>query len=191
MKQKMGELQVRYSEVVKGNAARDAASSSSNSIAQSSQVRTIQVEVGEALEREKRRNNLVICGIEETNDQQLTKDKVNEIITVVGVDLNKVKYFGRIGRVGTEARTRAVRLVCDDVETRRNVLKGAAKLKLETGYERIYISPDLTKEQQTLDKKLRDKLKEIRILHKDAKISHNEIIKFDNGNRTVLYPLQN
>ena len=144
LKQKMGELQVRYSEVVKGNAARDAASSS-NSIVQSSQVRTIQVEVGEALEREKRRNNLVIFGIEETNDQQLTKDKVNEIITVVGVDLNKVKYFGRIGRVGTEARTRAVRLVCDDVETRRNVLKGAAKLKLETGYERIYISPDLTK----------------------------------------------
>ena len=73
----------------------------------------------------------------------------------------------------------------------KKCFEGAAKLKLESGYECIYISPDLTKEQQTLDKKLRDKLKEIRILHKDAKISHNEIIKFDNGNRTVLYPLQN
>ena len=84
-----------------------------------------------------------------------------------------------------------VRVVCEDAETKRAVLKGANKLKMEAGFERIYVSLNLTKEQQAQDKKLRDKLKEIRLQHKEAKINHNDIIIMDNGNRTVLYSLQN
>ena len=107
------------------------------------------------------------------------------------MDSSKVKYFGRVGRQVVGARARVVRVVCDDVETRRNVLKGAAKLKLETGFERVYISPDLTKEQQTIDKNLREKLKEIRVTQKEAKINHNEIIIIENSVRKVLYSLPN
>jgi hypothetical protein len=189
LKQQVGELKMKYSEAVKGNVQE--AASSNNTNLQSSQERSIQVRVGEALEREKRRSNLVIFGIEETSDQQMTTDKVNEISRIVGVDVNKVKYFGRVGRFMTGAKARVVRVVCEDMETRRSILKGANRLKLESGYERIYIAPDLTKEQQTLDKNLRNKLRDIRTIHKDAKISNNEIIISEDGNRKVLYPLQN
>jgi hypothetical protein len=142
------------------------------------------------MEREKRKNNLVLFGIEETNDEITTREKVNDIVKIVGLDENKVKYFGRVGRNVSGGKTRLVRVVCEDLETRRSFLKGANKLKLVSGYERIYVSSDLTKEQQVEDKKLRDKLKEIRIHHKEAKINNNEIIKWENGNRVVLYSSQ-
>ena len=186
LKQQVGELNARYSNALRGNLEENS-TLASNSIL-SSHTRTI---VGEALEREKRKNNLVLFGIEETHDQQATKDKVNDLITLVGVDVNKVKYFGRVGRYIEGARARAVRVVCDDAETKRNLLKAAIKLKSETGYERTYISPDLTKEQQVQDKKLREKLREIRTHHKEAKINHNEIIIMEDGSRKVLYSVSN
>src|SRR6267154_2756234 len=126
--------------------------------------------------------------IEETDDENVTKSKVEAIITEVGVDISKVKYFGRVGK-RTQVpggRARIVRVVCEDLETRRSVLKGANKLKVATGYERTYIAPDLTKSQQDLDKKLRDRLKVIREQHKDAKINNGEIIEFVGGTRMVL-----
>ena len=79
-----------------------------------------------------------------------------------------------------------------DAEVRRSrpILKGSNKLRGVPGFERTYISPDLTKNQQELDKALRDKLKTIRIQHKEAKISNGEVIIVEHGIRTVLYPRQ-
>ena len=59
-------------------------------------VRNIKVEVSEVMEREKRKNNLVIFGIEETHDEMATREKVNAIINVVGLEESKIKYFGRV-----------------------------------------------------------------------------------------------
>jgi len=89
------------------------------------------------------------------------------------------------------ARPRAVRVLCEDAVIRRRFLKEAIKLKLTTGYERTFVSPDLTKEQQVQDKKLREKLKEIRQQHKEAKINNGEIIIFESGSRRVLFSEQN
>ena len=58
-----------------------------------------------------------------------------------------------------------------------------------SGYERIYISPDLTKEQQLQDKKLRDKLKEIGVEHRKTKINNNDIVILENGSKKILYSL--
>ncbi len=155
---------------------------------QSSTSKDFEIQVSELFERDKRKNNLVIFGIDETNDETLTKTKINDIIHVLGVDVNKVKYFGRVGRVVTPGKARVVRVVCDDSEVRRSILKGSNRLRGLEGYERTYISPDLTKSQQELDKKLRDNLKNLRIQYKDAKINNGEIIIVEHGTRTVLYP---
>ena len=80
-----------------------------------------------------------------------------------------------------------VRVICQDIETRRGILKGANKLRTVEGYERTYISPDLTKSQQEVDKRLRDKLRELRVQHKEAKINNGEIIIFESGTRIVLF----
>jgi len=76
------------------------------------------------------------------------------------------------------------------VETKRKFLKSANKLKQMEGFDKIYVSLDLTKMQQLQDKKLRDKLREIRVENREAKINNGEIITFENGARKILYTLQ-
>jgi len=49
---------------------------------------------------------------------------------------------------------------------------------------------DLTKIQQLQDKTLRDKLKEIRVDHKDAKINNGEVVVFEEANRKILFSQQ-
>src|SRR6266516_1468792 len=151
--------------------------------------RDIKVGLSEMLERGKRKNNLVLFGIEETNDESVTKVKVNEIITAVGLDENKIKYFGRVGRLVVGAKARMVRVVCDDAETKRKFLKELNRLKTIEGFENKYVAADLTKEQQIQDKNLREKLKEFRVSIKEAKINNGEIVVFEDRMRKVLYSL--
>ena len=146
---------------------------------------------GKEKEPSNNKNNLVIFEIDETSNEDRTRDKVKDILQAVGIDEAKVKYFGRVGKNITENKTRLVRVVCDDSETKRKILKDANKLKGIEGYNRIYISLDLTKVQQTVDKKLRDKLREIRVSNRDAKINNGDIVVFENGFRRVLYCQQN
>lgn len=188
IRDQIGELRSKYSEVLKGGLTDNSTTEiKENTI----QAKKIQLEVNEAMERKKRENNLVIFGVEETGDIEVTKDKVNQIVGIVGVDQEKVKYFGRVGRITSTTKIRMVRIVCDDQETRRKLLMGSNKLRVMEGFERVYLSPDLTREQQAQDKILRDKLKELRVTHKDAKINNGEIIILEGGNRKILYPNQN
>jgi hypothetical protein len=56
------------------------------------------------------------------------------------------------------------------------------------GFDKIFVSPDLTKLQQAEDKHLRTKLKEIRDGgEKEAKISNGKIVKSVNNQLNVLY----
>ena len=181
------ELKRSYSDILKENLGEGARGTSTNT---ASQVR-VHEEVSEAWERERRKNQLVIFGIEENSDEGITRNKVKDIMQAVGMDESKVKYFGRVGRSTNDNKTRLVRIVCDDAETKRKFLKEANKLKGIEGYNRIYISNDLTKMQQINDKKLRDKLREIRVNNREAKINNGEIVVFENGSRKILYSQQN
>ena len=59
-------------------------------------------------------------------------------------------------------------------------------------FEEIFVVPDLTKLQQEEDKKLRDKLKEIRESgRKQAKIEKGEIVEEVEGKKEVLFSLKN
>ena len=102
LREKVDELRKKYSDVTRVNGAEGIVV---NSPQQVNNARTIQLEVSEVMEREKRKNNLVIFGIEETNDENITKSKINDIITAIGVDVSKVKYFGRVGNELQEGRT--------------------------------------------------------------------------------------
>lgn len=188
LKEQLGELKIKYSEVLKIGLQE---SSGTTNLIHTTQSMNIQGEVNEKFEREKRKNNLVIFGIAETGDMEVTKERVKNIINIMEIEQDKVKYFGRVGRNTNGGKTRVVRIVCEDQETKRKILKGANKLRTVEGYDRIYISLDLTKEQQAQDKKLRDKLKDIRVQYKEAKISNGAIVLFEDGNKKVLHPTQN
>ena len=56
----------------------------------------------------------------------------------------------------------------------------------------MYIVPDLTRAQQSMDKKLRDKLKEFKSNGEvNMKIQKGEIVRYVDGKKTVLYPVDN
>ena len=187
LKEEIIELKRSYADIARENTVEGATGISTHIASEVN----VQAEVSEAWGRERRKNNLVIFGIDETSNEERTRDKVKDILQAVGIDEAKVKYFGRVGKNITENKTRLVRVVCDDSETKRKILKDANKLKGIEGYNRIYISLDLTKVQQTVDKKLRDKLREIRVSNKEAKINNGDIVVFENGFRRVLYCQQN
>ena len=189
IKEQLGDLRIKWSEVVSGKKTEGSVTVSEPPVT-AVQAKMIQENVNEAMDRSRRQNKLVIFGIEESNEIGRTVEKIKDIVTKVGVEVDKVKYLERVGKF-VSGKVRVVRVICEDNETRRNLLKGANKMKSEVGFDRIYISPDLTKCQQLQDKKLRDKLKDLRNTYKEAKINNGEIVVFEDGTRKVLFTPQN
>jgi len=121
----------------------------------------MQEQVYEALEREKRRLNLVIMGIKEEPEEEGIKTGM-DLMKVLGLeDAVEVQVLGRIGRAG--GKPRPIRVKLANCENRRRVLLKAKMLKDTIGFESIYVCPDLTRNQQEEDKKLRDQVRDFRL----------------------------
>jgi hypothetical protein len=93
--------------------------------------RELQVQVNEALQREKKRKNLVIMGLpEEKNDDGL-QQKVQEIADKLVEEVDrkiKVNIIGRIGRA-VKDKVRPVRISIEDTLDRTRILSRATRLK--------------------------------------------------------------
>ena len=151
------------------------------------QDREFQVRLTEAMERDKRKNNLVIMGLKENMDEQETKKCIEDVFaTIMDKEMTRFEAKGRIGKIGTKCRP--VRVEIEDYVYRRNLMKKANNLKDNKNYEKIFVSPDLTRKQQEEDKTLRDKLKEYRNAGiEGVKINRGCIIRMDGSNRVVLF----
>ena len=149
----------------------------------------VKIELAEAMEREKRRSNLVIVGLQEGSENE-ERDRVKEILKqCVGEEVD-FKIVGRIGKL-VSGKSRLTRFSVVEDQMRKSILKGARNLKEKEEYRNVFIMPDLTKKQQENGKKLRDKLKEIRASGvSDAKIAHNEIVKMNGEHKEVLFVLE-
>jgi hypothetical protein len=121
----------------------------------------IRMGVVEEMEREKRRNNLVLMGVPEEGKDGEGREIVADVISGL-IQEAKVEFVlvGRIGKKG--AGTRPVRIRIEDQGHRRKLLGRAKDLKGMEGMDRIYIMPDLTRVQQLEDKKLREEVKRLR-----------------------------
>jgi hypothetical protein len=121
----------------------------------------IRMGVVEEMEREKRRNNLVLMGVpEEGLDgevREIVADVINALIPEVKVEF---VLMGRIGKRGNG--TRPVRVKVDDQSHRHKILGRVKDLKTMEGMDKIFIMPDLTRVQQLEDKKLREEVKRLR-----------------------------
>ena len=102
---------------------------------------------------------------------------MNEILRSVSID--PVRYIEVVSRVG-RAATNKVRPTCIKVKTlegRAEILRCAKNLK-DGSLKRVYISPDLTRRQQEVDKDLRQKLKGFREgSEPNARIRGGKIVK--------------
>lgn len=153
--------------------------------------RNIQEKVSEVMEREKRRNKLIVMGIKEKEGEMDEKGEIVENIVkeLMNGEYCKVEVGERIGKIGSKCRP--VRITVDDLGKRRKLLARAKSLKEAVGgLEKFYIVPDLTRQQQELDKKLRDKLKTLRQDGvTDIKINRGEIIKGQGQSKEVLFSI--
>lgn len=156
----------------------------------------IQEKMIEMMERDKRKNNLILIGVSEYERGEEEQKRVEEIVEALITEANvKFEIMGRVGRKdprpGTTAgrvRPRPIRIVVEDTGDRRRLLARGKTLKGKAGFEEIFVVPDLTKLQQEEDKKLRDKLKEIRESgKKQARIEKGEIVEEVEGKKEVLF----
>jgi len=164
----------------------------------------LQQKMYEVMEREKRRYNLIIRGIKESKscDEKVEVERILD--TLVPEARIEYKIVGRIGRTeieseGKENRSRPLRIRIEDIDQKRRLLSRGKKLKEaeEVELRRVYLAPDLTRMQQDEDKKLRDKLKELRDIEskkekgkKNVKITKGEIVSEENGVTEVLFSLE-
>ena len=143
----------------------------------------------EVMERDKRRNNLIIMGIEESKTEQEVEDKIREMIAEV-IDKETVEMVikGRVGKINDKnCRPVRVEMRGESPAARRLILKKASTLKKNKNFEKIYVVPDLSRMQQEEDKQLRDKLKEFRGNGMEGiKISKGCIVKEEGSDREVL-----
>ncbi len=150
------------------------------------------MQMAEAMERDKRRNNLIIMGLEEGKTEQETEKKIREMIAdMTDKEIYiEIEVKGRIGKIN-EKSARPVRVEVESPEERRLLLKKAITLKNNKKYEKIYVVPDLTRKQQEEDKQLRDKLKEYRRQGMQGiKISRGCIVKEEGSGREVLFGIE-
>jgi len=61
-----------------------------------------------------------------------------------------------VGKKGDNVRP--IRIKLENFKDRRKMLKKASSLRTDKDFERVYVVPDLTRQQQDLDRKLREKL---------------------------------
>jgi hypothetical protein len=181
----------KYSEIVKHgltveqvNADRGGYSGVENIQAQD---REFQVRLTEAMERDKRKNNVVIMGINEDLSEDETRDFIDDMLAkLMDNEKTKIEVKGRIGK--NRDKCRPVRVEIEDHIYRRNVMKKASTLKTNAKFEKVYIAPDLTRKQQEEDKILRDNLKKFRNEGiEGVKINKGCVVRMDGNNRVVLF----
>ena len=123
------ELKVEVHELKKSHASVTAANGCNAGIVVQSvgrvEVKTVQSEVHKALDREKRKSNLVLFGLDEKMTDDEAKVKIGEILKCTGASESvEVKFMGRIGKAGGQVVCRPYRIVIDDADSRRLILRG-------------------------------------------------------------------
>ena len=127
----------------------------------------VRQEINEALDMEKRKDMIVVRGIQEDDDAEM---RVKAIMKELG-HTRQYQVIGRIGRLrkneageeGGAVRCRLVSVKLGSVGDKWRIVSEARKLSKSASMKDIFISPDLTRKQAEEDKELRMKLKEIRL----------------------------
>jgi hypothetical protein len=121
--------------------------------------------ISELNERERRKKNVVIYGIPESEMEFLTDkkaddgEKIKEIFNIIGKSNVSPVYARRLKSKDT-TKPGPIIVELSDVSLRNPLLLAAKNLREKEGYKSIYISPDLTEAQRSLDYDLRMKRNE-------------------------------
>ena len=141
----------------------------------------------ERMEREKRKNNLIIFGVPEAGVQVKGNDRVTfdskqiRALGTVHKDLSiapkDIELMYRVGKPKKDInRPLCIKFAENKVKAR--VLRSGKNLQWDEARKTIFVSPDLTQTQREENKKLYDELKKRRKDTKeDLMIKHGKIVK--------------
>lgn len=138
---------------------------------------TIMMEIQERLEK---RKCLILSGVTESfgenaNERHKNDERqVRDLFKSLNIESEGVKEVIRIGKI-TTGKPRLLRVKCNSVSKRNEILRKSKELKRLNTYKHVYVNPDLTKDEQKLQKALRDELKRRRNLGEQVVIWKNEI----------------
>ena len=137
-------------------------------------------------ERDRRRQNVIISGLPEKLDGSVTERKewdtqqVNELFqNLIDFNENVIKSTFRLGNASS-ARPRLLKVVCRDVDIKRELIIKAKTLRTLQDYDNVYLNTDLTPLQQRENKKLRDELKRRKALGEDVFIRRGKVTLREN-----------
>lgn len=112
-----------------------------------------------------RRTNLIVRGLPELQTGSLVErkahdqEKVRELLHFLSQDPSVAgANVTRIGRLRPNGH-RLIKLEVSSEGTKRDLLRGAKRLKTSPSFAKVYISPDLTPQQQQIQKQLQQQLK--------------------------------
>ena len=137
----------------------------------------------EAEERYKRRKYLIVSGIPEAstgNIEERAQADVNCIKRMADhlqvQDFDEPTECSRIGKIDS-AKPRLLRFKCQTMETKKEFLKKAKKLRSSNDYQHVYINADATYFQRKRGRELRAEMKRRREAGEKVMIRRGHIIK--------------
>lgn len=162
-------------------------------------IKNMKEDVAESLEIEKRRGNLVFHGVKEDFGKEETNEDAKQLIDeIIGTALkmDPSRHIESVSRIGKRVvnvadadgkiKFRPIRVKVTSIDSKIEIFKRAVNLK-DGAFKGVYITPDLTRKQQKVDKDLRDRVLKFRDDgHKDVKIKAGKIIKNDVGGQVVI-----
>jgi hypothetical protein len=142
--------------------------------------------ISEMNEREKRKKNVIIHGVTESARENLTDKradddaKIKEIFKTVGKEDVEPIYFRRLRSKDT-SRPGPILVELSDAAIRNPLLLAAKKLRESESHKSVFISPDLTEAERSLDYELRKQRKEA-----NEKLEQNSPFRYGiRGNQLV------
>ena len=131
--------------------------------------RQVEAKVEEALDKKRRKTNLVIFKVKESNrarvEEKIEDDRreCREIFSIgLGVEEIRIEKVIRLGKIREDGRGRPILVKVGSETEKWNVVGQAKKLRNVGQYRSVYINPDQTKDERERDKRLRDELTERR-----------------------------
>ena len=107
--------------------------------------------VKKVVEQEDRSKNVMIFGLpEDINDSETLKEKVADVFAAIGEKpLVEATRLGKANVDSGRERPRAVKVILSSSATVHQILMNARGLKTSEVYSKVFICPDLSKDQQT------------------------------------------
>ena len=140
----------------------------------------------ETEERWKRRNFIIISGLQEKTSGSLDERKshdaesVKDLLVELDAQDCSIEEMTRIGRIDT-SKPRLLRVKCE-VEDKFKMLRQARKLRDSSNFKNVYINPDMTRFQRQKNAELRAELRRRREAGEKVGIRRGQVVDLTQEN---------